>query len=162
MTMMTEKQMKQMRAQKAAAKRRELKRKRVMRNRMILAGVMIALVIIISGVGMILHTSKANAAAEEEYEYIPTHTGVFVQFSHTVKGGESLGTIAARYIQQYGSDETVDDVVDNIISFSGLDRTEATYHLQAGDEIIVPLWIAEDRNPHHNGTVTCAEESQLF
>lgn len=156
MTMMTEKQMKQ----RQAAKRREMKRRRVMRNRMILAGVVFMLAIIIGGACMIIHTSKANAAAEEEYEYIPTHTGVFVQFSHTVKGGESLGTIASNYIRDYGSDEAVDDVVNNIINFSGLDRTEATYHLQAGQKIIVPLWIAEDRNPHHNGTVTCTEESQ--
>ena len=157
MTMMTQQQMKQ----RQAEKRREMKRRRVMRNRMILAGVVCMLAIIIGGACMIIHTSKANAAAEEEYEYIPTHTGVFVQFSHTVKGGESLGTIAARYIQQYGSDETVDDVVDSIISFSGLDRTEATYHLQAGDEIIVPLWIAEDRNPHNsNPEYNCTEESQ--
>ena len=156
MTMMTQQQMKQ----RQAAKRREMKRRRVMRNRMILAGVVFMLAIIIGGACMIIHTSKANAAAEEEYEYIPTHTGVFVQFSHTVKGGESLGTIAANYIRDYDSDEAVDNVINNIITFSGLDRTEATYHLQAGQKIIVPLWIAEDRNPHHNGTVTCTEESQ--
>lgn len=156
--MMTEKELRAQR--QAAARRREMKRRRVMRNRMILAGVVIALALIIGG-SMIIHTTRANAAAEEEYEYIPTHTGVFVQFSHTVKGGESLGTIAARYIQKYGSDETVDDVVDNIINFSGLDRTEATYHLQAGDEIIVPLWIPEDRNPHHSDVnYDCTEESQ--
>lgn len=156
MTMMTQQQMKQ----RQVAKRREMKRRRVMRNRMILAGVVFMLAIIIGGACMIIHTSKANAAAEEEYEYIPTHEGVFVQFSHTVKGGESLGTIAANYIRDYDSDEAVDDVINNIITFSGLDRTEATYHLQAGQKIVVPLWIAEDRNPHHNGTVTCTEESQ--
>ena len=156
MTMMTQQQMKQ----RQAAKRRELKRKRVMRNRMILAGVVIALAMIIASVGIIVHTSKADAAATEEYEYVPTHNGTFVQFSHTVQGGESLGTIAANYIRQYGSEEAVDDVVNRIISFSGLDRKEATYHLQAGQKIIVPLWVAEDRNPHHNGTVTCTEESQ--
>ena len=156
MTMMTQQQMKQ----RQAAKRREMKRRRAMRNRMILAGVVFMLAIIIGGACMIIHTSKANAAAEEEYEYIPTHTGVFVQFSHTVKGGESLGTIAANYIQQYGSTEDVDDVVNNIITFTGLDRTEATYHLQAGQKIVVPLWIAEDRNPHHSDTTNCVEESQ--
>ena len=157
MTMMTQQQMKQ----RQAAKRREMKRRRVMRNRMILAGVVFMLAIIIGGVCMIIHTSKANAAAEEEYEYIPTHTGVFVQFSHTVKGGESLGTIAANYIRNYDSDETVDDVVNNIINFNCLDRTEATYHLQAGQKIIVPLWISEDRNPHHNDADhSCTEESQ--
>ena len=157
MTMMTQQQMKQ----RQAAKRREMKRRRVMRNRMILAGVLIALAMIIGGACMIIHTSKASAAAEEEYEFVPAHTGTFVQFSHTVKGGESLGTIAANYIQQYGSTEAVDDVVDRIISFSGLDRTEATYHLQAGDQIIVPLWIAEDRNPHNsNPDHNCTEESQ--
>ena len=157
MTMMTQQQMKQ----RQAAKRREMKRRRVMRNRMILAGVVFMLAIIIGGACMIIHTSKANAAAEEEYEYIPTHTGVFVQFSHTVKGGESLGTIAANYIRNYDSDETVDDVVNNIINFTGLDRTEATYHLQAGQKIIVPLWISEDRNPHHNDADhSCTEESQ--
>ena len=157
--MMTEKQMKQRQAQKAAARRREMKRRRVMRNRMILAGVVIALALIITGIS-IIHTNRANAAATDTYEYIPTHEGVFVQFSHTVKGGESLGTIAANYIQQYGSTEDVDDVVNNIITFTGLDRTEATYHLQAGQKITVPLWISEDRNPHHSGAVTCTEESQ--
>lgn len=155
--MMTEKEMRAQRA--AAARRREMKRKRVMRNRMILAGVIFALALIITGVTMVIHTNKANAAAEE-YEYIPTHNGTFVEFTHVVKGGESVGTIAAKYIQQYGSDETVDDVVDRIINYSGLDRKEATYHLQPGDQLIVPLWIAEDRNPHHSGTVTCTEESQ--
>lgn len=155
--MMTEKEMRAQRA--AAARRREMKRKRVMRNRMILAGVIFALALIIAGVTMVIHTNKANAAAEE-YEYIPTHNGTFVEFTHVVKGGESVGTIAAKYIQQYGSDETVDDVVDRIINYSGLDRREATYHLQPGDQLIVPLWIAEDRNPHHSGTVTCTEESQ--
>ena len=155
--MMTEKEMRAQRA--AAVRRREMKRKRVMRNRMILAGVIFALALIIAGVTMVIHTNKANAAAEE-YEYIPTHNGTFVEFTHVVKGGESVGTIAAKYIQQYGSDETVDDVVDRIINYSGLDRKEATYHLQPGDQLIVPLWIAEDRNPHHSGTVTCTEESQ--
>lgn len=155
--MMTEKEMRAQRA--AAARRREMKRKRVMRNRMILSGVIFALALIIAGVTMVIHTNKANAAAEE-YEYIPTHNGTFVEFTHVVKGGESVGTIAAKYIQQYGSDETVDDVVDRIINYSGLDRKEATYHLQPGDQLIVPLWIAEDRNPHHSGTVTCTEESQ--
>ena len=155
--MMTEKEMRAQRA--AAARRREMKRKRVMRNRMILAGVIFALALIIAGVTMVIHTNKANAAAEE-YEYIPTHNGTFVEFTHVVKGGESVGTIAAKYIQQYGSDETVDVVVDRIINYSGLDRKEATYHLQPGDQLIVPLWIAEDRNPHHTGTVTCTEESQ--
>ena len=156
--MMTEKQM---RAQKqAAAKSREMKRRRAIRNRMILAGVIFILAVVIITSISIVHTNRANAAATDTYEYIPTHEGVFVQFSHTVKGGESLGTIAAKYIQQYDSDETVDDVVNNIITFTGLDRTEATYHLQAGQKITVPLWIAEDRNPHHNGTVTCTEESQ--
>lgn len=155
--MMTEKEMRAQRA--SAARRREMKRKRVMRNRMILAGVIFALALIIAGVTMVIHTNKANAAAEE-YEYIPTHNGTFVEFTHVVKGGESVGTIAAKYIQQYGSDETVDDVADRIINYSGLDRKEATYHLQPGDQLIVPLWIAEDRNPHHSGTVTCTEESQ--
>lgn len=156
--MMTEKEM---RAQRAAAeRRREMKRKRVMRNRMILAGVIFALALIIAGVTMVIHTNKANAAAEE-YEYIPTHNGTFVEFTHVVKGGESVGTIAAKYIQQYGSDETVDDVVDRIINYSGLDRKEATYHLQPGDQLIVPLWIAEDRNPHHSdANYSCTEESQ--
>lgn len=155
--MMREKEMRAQRA--AAARRREMKRKRVMRNRMILAGVIFALALIIAGVTMVIYTNKANAAAEE-YEYIPTHNGTFVEFTHVVKGGESVGTIAAKYIQQYGSDETVDDVVDRTINYSGLDRKEATYHLQPGDQLIVPLWIAEDRNPHHSGTVTCTEESQ--
>ena len=160
MIMMTEKQMNQMRAQKAAARRREMKRRRVMRNRMILAGVVFALALIIIGIS-IAHTNRANVASETEYEFVPTHEGTFVQFSHTVKGGESLGIIASNYIRDYDSDEAVDDVINNIITFSGLDRTEATYHLQAGQKIVVPLWIAEDRNPHHSdSTYTCTEESQ--
>ena len=156
--MMTEKQMKQ----RQAAKRREMKRRKVMRNRMILAGVVFALVLIITGISVAIHTTRANAAAEtEEYEYIPTHEGVFVQFTHTVKGGESLGTIAARYIQQYDSNEAVDDVVDRIISFNGFDRKEVTYHLQAGQKLTIPMWIAEDRNPHHtDSNYNCTEESQ--
>lgn len=156
--MMTEKEMRTQRA--AAARRREMKRRRVMRNRMILAGVVFILAaLIITGIS-IVHTNRANAASGTEYEFVPTHEGTFVQFSHTVKGGESLGTIASNYIRQYGSDETVDDVVDRIISFTGLDRKEATYHLQAGQKITVPLWIAEDRNPHHSGDANCTEESQ--
>lgn len=151
--MMTEKEMRAQRA--AAARRREMKRKRVMRNRMILAGVIFALALIIAGVTMVIHTNKANAAAEE-YEYIPTHNGTFVEYYHDVKLGESLGTIAANYIQQYKSSETVDDVVNRIINYNGLDRKEATYHLQAGQRIVVPIWIASDRNPYH----TTAEESQ--
>lgn len=151
--MMTEKEMRAQRA--AAARRREMKRKRVMRNRMILAGVIFALALIIAGVTMVIHTNKANAAAEE-YEYIPTHNGTFVEYYHDVKLGESLGTIAANYIQQYKSSETVDDVVNRIINYNGLDRKEATYHLQAGQRIVVPIWIAEDRNPYH----TTTEESQ--
>ena len=158
--MMNEREMKQRAQKQAAAKRREMKRRRAIRNRMILAGAIFILAAVIITSISIVHTNRANAAATDTYEYIPTHEGVFVQFSHTVKGGESLGTIAAKYIQQYDSDETVDDVVNNIITFTGLDRTEATYHLQAGQKITVPLWIAEDRNPHHNGTVTCTEESQ--
>ena len=150
--MMTEKEMRAQRA--AAARRREMKRKRVMRNRMILAGVIFALALIIAGVTMVIHTNKANAAAEE-YEYIPTHNGTFVEYYHEVKLGESLGTIAKNYIQQYNSSETVDDVVNRIINYNGLDRKEATYHLQAGTRIVVPLWIAEDRNPYHT-----TEESQ--
>lgn len=153
--MMTEKEMRAQRA--AAARRREMKRKRVMRNRMILAGVIFALALIIAGVTMVIHTNKANAAAEEtEIEYTPTHSGVFVEYYHEVKLGESLGLIAKNYIQQYNSSETVDDVVNRIINYNGLDRKEATYHLQAGTRIVVPLWIAEDRNPYH----TTTEESQ--
>lgn len=158
--MMTEKQMRAQKQAREVARRREMKRRRVMRNRMILAGVIFILAAVIITSISIVHTNRANAAATDTYEYIPTHDGVFVQFSHTVKGGESLGTIAAKYIQQYDSDEAVDDVVNNIITFSGLDRTEATYHLQAGQKIVVPLWIAEDRNPHHKGTTNCTEESQ--
>lgn len=159
--MMNEREMKQRAQRQEAARRREMKRRRVMRNRMILAGVVFILAaLIITGIS-IVHNNRANAAANDTYEFVPTHNGTFVQFSHTVKGGESLGTIASNYIRQYGSDETVDDVVDRIISFSGLDRTEATYHLQAGDKITVPLWIAEDRNPHNsNPEYSCTEESQ--
>lgn len=153
--MMTEKEMRAQRA--AAARRREMKRKRVMRNRMILAGIIFALALIIAGVTMVIHTNKANAAAEEtEIVYTPTHNGVFVEYYHEVKLGESLGLIAKNYIQQYNSSETVDDVVNRIINYNGLDRKEATYHLQAGTRIVVPLWIAEDRNPYH----TTTEESQ--
>ena len=155
MTMMTEKQMKA-RRQAEIARRREIKRKRVMRNRMILAGVIFTLVALLVA-GVALNIKKANAAAElEEIEYTPTKSGVFVEYYHDVKLGESLGTIAAKYIQQYNSSETVDDVVNRIINYNGLDRKEATYHLQAGTRIVVPLWIAEDRNPYH----TTTEESQ--
>lgn len=155
--MMTEKQMKQ----RQAVKRRGMKRRRIMRNRIILAGVIFALALIIAGISMVIHTNKANASVKEEYEYIPTHTRVFVQFTHTVKGGESLGIIAANYIRDYDSEEAVDNVVNNIIRFNGLDRTEATYHLQAGKTLSIPLWIAEDRNPHHsNSEYNCLEESQ--
>lgn len=157
--MMNEREMKQRAQRQEIARRREMKRRRVIRNRIILASVVIALAMIITGVS-IAHANRANAAVETDYEYTPTHEGVFVQLPHTVKGGESLGTIAANYIQQYGSTEAVDDVVNRIISFSGLDRKEATYHLQAGQKITVPLWIAEDRNPHHSGTTNCVEESQ--
>ena len=149
--MMTEKQMK---AQAQA--RRAAKRRKAIRNRMILAGVIVTLAVLLVA-GIALNIKKANAAAElEEIEYTPTHSGVFVEYYHDVKLGESLGTIAKNYIQQYNSSETVDDVVNRIINYNGLDRKEATYHLQAGQRIVVPLWIAEDRNPYH----TTTEESQ--
>lgn len=149
--MMTEKQMK---AQ--AAKRREMKRRKAIRNRMILAGIIVTLAALLVA-GIALNIKKANAASEaEEIVYTPTHSGVFVEYNHEVKLGESLGTIAKNYIQQYNSSETVDDVVNRIINYNGLDRKEATYHLQAGQRIVVPLWIAEDRNPYH----TTTEESQ--
>lgn len=149
--MMTEKQMK---AQAQA--RRAAKRRKAIRNRMILAGVIIALAALLVA-GIALNINKANAASEaEEIVYTPTHSGVFVEYYHEVKLGESLGTIAKNYIQQYNSSETVDDVVNRIINYNGLDRKEVTYHLQAGTRIVVPLWIAEDRNPYH----TTTEESQ--
>lgn len=149
--MMTEKQMK---AQAQA--RRAAKRRKAIRNRMILAGVIIVLAALLVA-GIALNIKKANAASEaEEIVYTPTHSGVFVEYYHEVTLGESLGTIAANYIQQYNSNETVDDVVNRIINYNGLDRKEATYHLQAGTRIVVPLWIAEDRNPYH----TTTEESQ--
>ena len=152
--MMTEKEMRAQRA--AAARRREMKRKRVMRNRMILAGIIVTLAALLVA-GVALNINKANAASEtEEMVYTPTHSGVFVEYYHDVKLGESLGTIAAKYIQQYNSSETVDDVVNRIINYNGLDRTEATFHLQAGQRIVVPIWIAEDRNEYH----TTTEESQ--
>ena len=155
MTMMTEKQMKA-RRQAEIARRREIKRKRVMRNRIILAGVIVTITALLVA-GVALNIQKANAAPEtEEIEYTPDHSGVFVEYYHEVKLGESLGIIAAKYIQQYNSSETVDDVVNRIINYNGLDRKEATYHLQAGTRIVVPLWIAEDRNPYH----TTTEESQ--
>lgn len=149
--MMTEKQMK---AQAQA--RRAAKRRKAIRNRMILAGVIIALAALLVA-GIALNIKKANAASEaEEIVYTPTHSGVFVEYYHDVTLGESLGTIAVNYIQQYNSSETVDDVINRIINYNGLDRKEATYHLQAGTRIVVPLWIAEDRNPYH----TTTEESQ--
>lgn len=149
--MMTEKQMK---AQAQA--RRAAKRRKAIRNRMILACVIVTLAALLVA-GIALNIKKANAASEaEEIVYTPTHSGVFVEYYHEVKLGESLGTIAVKYIQQYKSSETVDDVVNRIINYNGLDRKEATYHLQAGTRIVVPLWIAEDRNPYH----TTTEESQ--
>lgn len=148
--MMTEKQMK---AQ--AAKRREMKRRKAIRNRMILAGIIVTLATLLVA-GIALNIKKANAASEaEEIVYTPTHSGIFMEYYHDVKLGESLGTIAVNYIQQYNSSESVDDVVNRIINYNGLDRKEATYHLQAGTRIVVPLWIAEDRNPYHT-----TEESQ--
>lgn len=153
MTMMTTEQMKA-RRQAEIARRRELKRKRVMRNRMILAGVIVTITALLVA-GVALNIKKANAAPEE-IVYTPTHNGVFVEYYHEVKLGESLGLIAKNYIQQYNSSETVDDVVNRIINYNGLDITEATYHLQAGQRIVVPIWIAEDRNEYH----TTTEESQ--
>ena len=154
MTMMTTEQMKQRQAM--ARRRREIKRRKAIRNRMILAGVIVALAALLVA-GIALNINKANAAADEtEIEYTPTHSGIFMEYYHDVKLGESLGTIAKNYIQQYNSSETVDDVVNRIINYNGLDRKEATYHLQAGTRIVVPLWIAEDRNPYH----TTTEESQ--
>lgn len=153
MTMMTTEQMKQRQAM--ARRRREIKRRKAIRNRMILAGVIVALAALLIA-GIALNINKANAAAEEtQIEYTPTHSGVFMEYYHEVKLGESLGTIAKNYIQKYNSSETVDDVVNRIINYNGLDRTEATYHLQAGTKIVVPIWIAEDRNPYHT-----TEESQ--
>ena len=155
MTMMTTEQMKA-RRQAEIARRREIKRKRVMRNRMILAGVIVTITALLVA-GVALNIKKANAAAEEtEIEYTPTHSGIFMEYYHDVKLGESIGTIAVNYIQQYNSSETVDDVVNRIINYNGLDRKEATYHLQAGQRIVVPIWIAEDRNEYH----TTTEESQ--
>lgn len=154
MTMMTTEQMKQRQAM--ARRRREIKRRKAIRNRMILAGVIVALAALLVA-GIALNINKANAASEaEEIVYTPTHSGVFVEYYHEVKLGESLGLIAKNYIQQYNSSETVDDVVNRIINYNGLDRTEATYHLQAGQRIVVPIWIAEDRNEYH----TTTEESQ--
>lgn len=154
MTMMTTEQMKQRQAM--ARRRREIKRRKAIRNRMILAGVIIALAALLIA-GIALNINKANAASEaEEIVYTPTHSGIFMEYYHDVKLGESLGTIAKNYIQKYNSSEAVDDVVNRIINYNGLDRKEATYHLQAGTRIVVPLWIAEDRNPYH----TTTEESQ--
>lgn len=154
MTMMTTEQMKQRQAM--ARRRREIKRRKAIRNRMILAGVFVALAALLVA-GIALNINKANAASEaEEIVYTPTHSGIFMEYYHDVKLGESLGTIAKNYIQKYNSSEAVDDVVNRIINYNGLDRKEATYHLQAGTRIVVPLWIAEDRNPYH----TTTEESQ--
>lgn len=154
MTMMTTEQMKQRQAM--ARRRREIKRRKAIRNRMILAGVIVALAALLVA-GIALNINKANAASEaEEIVYTPTHSGIFMEYYHDVKLGESLGTIAKNYIQKYNSSEAVDDVVNRIINYNGLDRTEATYHLQAGQRIVVPIWIAEDRNEYH----TTTEESQ--
>lgn len=154
MTMMTTEQMKQRQAM--ARRRREIKRRKAIRNRMILAGVIVALAALLVA-GIALNINKANAASEaEEIVYTPTHSGVFMEYYHDVKLGESLGTIAKNYIQKYNSSEAVDDVVNRIINYNGLDRKEATYHLQAGTRIVVPIWIAEDRNEYH----TTTEESQ--
>ena len=92
MTMMTTEQMKQRQAM--ARRRREIKRRKAIRNRMILAGVIVALAALLVA-GIALNINKANAAAEEtEIEYTPTHSGVFMEYYHEVKLGESLGTIA--------------------------------------------------------------------
>lgn len=136
MTMMNEREMSR---RQAAMKRREAKRRRVMRNRCILGGFIFALIVIIAASVVYINNTKAAQESAEEI-YIPQHEGKFETFRYEVKGGESLGIIAARFIQQYNSDDTVDDVVNRIINYTGLDRTEATYHLQAGQMISVPLW----------------------
>lgn len=134
--MMNEREMQR----RAAMRRREVRRKRVMRNRCILAGFVFALILIVVGIVYINNTKAAQETVSAEETYIPQHEGKFETFRYEVKGGESLGIIAARFIQQYNSDDTVDDVVNRIINYTGLDRTEATYHLQAGQMISVPLW----------------------
>lgn len=118
--------------------RRAAKKRRVMKARFMLAGMLLTVILMSIGVYAVI-TDARQADAEEEI-YIPQHEGKFETFRYEVKGGESLGIIAARFIQQYNSDDTVDDVVNRIINYTGLDRTEATYHLQAGQMISVPLW----------------------
>lgn len=125
------------------AARRAAKRRRVMRNRCILAGVIFALIAMTIGTIIVINNAKAADAQEKQNEetYIPQHEGMeFVTFHHVVKGGESIGSIVANMIQQYDSDESVDDVVFRVIRDNGIDVNEATYHLQPGDDLYVPMW----------------------
>lgn len=126
------------------AARRAAKRRRVMRNRCILAGVIFALIAMTIGTIIVINNAKAADSQESQTEevYVPQkHAGMeFVTFHHVVKGGESIGSIVANLIQKYHSDENVDDVVNRVFLNNGLDPQEATYHLQPGDKIYVPMW----------------------
>lgn len=135
MTMVNEREM---RRRRAAMKRRAERKRKAMIARFMLAGMVAAIILLTVGVVTVINNAKADDSVEETY--IPQHEGKFETFRYEVKGGESLGIIAARFIQQYNSDDAVDDVVNRIINYTGLDRTEATYHLQAGQMISVPLW----------------------
>lgn len=120
--------------------RRAARRRKAVRARFMTVIMITAIVLLAVGAVTVINSAKtADAQAAEEYKF-PQHEGKFETFRYEVKGGESLGIIAARFIQQYNSDDIVDDVVNRIINYSGLDRKEATYHLQAGQMISVPLW----------------------
>ena len=128
---------------RAAMRRREMRRRRVMRNRCILGGFIVTLAILIGVVVYINNTKAADVqeAQVEEESCVPQHEGMeFITFQHEVKCGESIGSIVAKLIQKYNSDENVDDVVNRVFLNNGLDPQEATYHLQPGDKIYVPMW----------------------
>lgn len=134
--MMNEREMKRRAAQRAARRRKAIK------ARFMLAGMIAAFILLAVGVVSVINNAKAADTEEVEETYVPQqHEGMeFVTFHHVVKGGESIGSIVANMIQNYDSDEAVDDVVFRVIRDNGLDVNEATYHLQAGDDLYVPMW----------------------
>lgn len=156
MTMITEREMKRRQMQVMEARRR-----RVMRNRRILFTVTILIIGIIIG-SITLHIKNAGAE-EPEQEVIEEIKDpvVLVEYVHEVKGGENLSYIARKYIEQYNSEDSVEAVVSRIIWFNHLDETESNYHLQPGDKLVVPIFIPEDRNPHHaDPSSTCSFEKE--
>lgn len=160
MTMITERELKQRQA-RAAKAAKEARRRRVMRNRRILAGVLAIMVALV--IGLVASQIK-NTRAEETEVSVSADTEpseILIRISHEVKGGENLSVIARKYIEQYGSSDNEETVVARIISYNGLNASEANYHLQAGDKIVVPIFIPEDRNPHHvDPNYDCLKESQ--